>query len=93
MIVEVIIIVFYGIFVRPLVHTDQGQNTKYYPMFQDINVMMLVGFGFLMTFIKKNSWSALSYTFFINAVILQLYLLLQPFWNKVFEGGSWGAKI
>jgi ammonium transporter Rh len=53
-------------------------------MFQDVNVMMLVGFGFLMSFIKKNSWSALSYTFFINAVVLQLYLLWQPFWKRVF---------
>jgi ammonium transporter Rh len=61
-------------------------------MYQGINVMMLIGFGFLMTFVKNHSWSALSYTFFINAVIIQLYLLLQPFWQKVFHG-YWNEKI
>lgn len=47
--------------------------------------MMLIGFGFLMTFVKRHSWGALSYTFFINAIIVQLYILLAPFWQKVFN--------
>ena len=55
-------------------------------MFQDVNVMMLIGFGFLMTFIKGYTWSALSYTFFINALVVQLYPLLQGFWHRVFHG-------
>ncbi len=70
----------YGIFVRPTVHNDSTVNTNYYPMYQDVNVMMLIGFGFLMTFVKNHSWSALSYTFFINAVVVQLYILLSGFW-------------
>jgi len=70
----------FGIFVRPRVHNDPTVNTNFYPMYQDINVMMLIGFGFLMTFVKNHSWSALSYTFFINAVIVQLYILLSGFW-------------
>ena len=61
-------------------------------MYQDVNVMMLVGFGFLMTFIKNYSWSALAYTFFINAIIVQLYILWAPFWHHVFKG-HWGDKI
>ena len=84
--VEVIVIIMYGIFVRPKIHSDAAENTAYYPMYQDVNVMMLIGFGFLMTFIKNHSWSALSYTFFINAVIVQLYILFEPFWHKVFHG-------
>ena len=48
--------------------------------------MMLIGFGFLMTFVKTAQWSALSYTFFINAVVVQLYILFQPFWHRVFHG-------
>jgi hypothetical protein len=45
-----------------------------------------------MTFIKSHAWSALSYTFFINAIIVQLYSLLAPFWSRVFHGG-WDQKI
>ena len=69
----------YGIFVRVEAHADANVNHSYYPMYQDVNVMMLIGFGFLMTYIKKHSWSALVYTFFINAVIVQLYILLSSF--------------
>jgi ammonium transporter Rh len=82
----------YGIFVRPKVHSSSSNNTDYYPMYQDVKVMMLIGFGFLKTFVKNHSWSALSYTFFINAVVVQLYILLAPFWHKVFKG-HWDSKI
>lgn len=72
-------------------HSDSSFNKNYYPMYQDVNVMMLIGFGFLMTFIKGYTWSTLSYTFFLNAVVVQLYLLFQPFWHTVFH--SDGVKF
>ena len=86
LVLEIIIVILYGIFVRVQDHNDSELNQSYYPMFQDVNVMMLIGFGFLMTFLKKHSWSALSYTFFINAIVGQLYPLLQGFWHRVFHG-------
>ena len=63
-----------------------NNNALKYPAFQDINVMMLIGFGYLMAFSKTTSWSAFSYTFFMNALMLQLYPLLSGFWNRVFHG-------
>lgn len=48
--------------------------------------MMLIGFGFLMTFIKTNSLSALTYTFFINAIVMQVYILFSGFWTKLILG-------
>ena len=85
--IEVLMVVMYSLFVRT--DTTEGMgvapNNTYYPMYQDVNLMMLIGFGFLMTFIRTNSWSALCYTFMINAVVVQLYLLLQPFWHHVFS--------
>jgi len=32
----------------------------YYPFYQDVHVMIFIGFGFLMTFIKTSAWSALA---------------------------------
>lgn len=78
-------VVLYGVFVRVSVHTDQANNKNYYPMYQDVNVMMLIGFGFLMTFLRSHSWSALAYTFFINAVVLQMYTLFGGFWFNIFH--------
>jgi ammonium transporter Rh len=65
----------YMIFVRPQVHNDSSLNLTY-TFYQDINVMVLLGFGFLMTFIRRYAWSALSYTFFINSIVIQLYILI-----------------
>ena len=48
--------------------------------------MMLVGFGFLMIFIKTYSLSALTYTFFINAIVIQLYPLLNKIWTDTIIG-------
>ena len=87
LLMEIVIMVFYAVFVHI---KDKNQSDD--SMDQDVNVMILVGFGFLMTFIKRHSWSALSYTFFINVVVLQLYILLSAFWERVFHGG-WGSKI
>ena len=74
-------------------HSDSDLNKSYYPMYQDVNVMMLIGFGFLMTFIKNYTWSALSYTFFLNALIVQLYMLFQTFWHTVFHGDGYKFNI
>jgi ammonium transporter Rh len=52
--------------------------------------MMLIGFGFLMTFMKTHALSALSYTFFINAIIIQVYVLLNPFWDRLINGNPEG---
>lgn len=62
-------------------------NIEYYPSYQDVNVMMLIGFGFFMAFSKSFSWSAVTYTFFINAILIQLYLLFFSFWKRVIVDG------
>ena len=41
--------------------------------------MVVVGFGCLMAFIKGYSISVLVYTFFVNALIMQVYPLLNNF--------------
>lgn len=85
-----LILLFYAIFVRvlPFSFTINSDELVYerYKAFQDTNVMMLIGFGFLMTFIRTHSLSALSYTFFINAIALQVYCLFAGFWDGIYNG-------
>jgi hypothetical protein len=89
LVMEVIIIILFIIFTRmdtSDVVQDDPLWSQRYSAFQDVNVMIVVGFGFLMTFIKTYEWSALSYTFFINAIIVQTYILMKSFWYRVWHG-------
>ena len=63
---------------------DMMQN--WYPFFQDTHVMIFIGFGFLMTFIKTNQWSALCFNWIISCWALQWGLLSQGFWHQVVHG-------
>ena len=86
LVLEVVLIVLLWIFAR-----DQLMSQRC-PAYQDVNVMMLVGFAFLMTFIRSYAWSSLAYTFFLNAYITQIYILLYAFWEKVWHGG-WHTNV
>jgi hypothetical protein len=79
--------VLFGVFVRLEDNTNKSLNSDRYPAYQDVNVMMLIGFGYLMAFSKTTSWSAFSYTFFMNALMPQLYILLSAFWKRVLLDG------
>uniref|UniRef100_G3U9P6 Ammonium transporter Rh type A n=1 Tax=Loxodonta africana TaxID=9785 RepID=G3U9P6_LOXAF len=86
---EVAMIVLFKLFV----HYGNDQNTiqvnstskpnvtdsflELYPFFQDVHVMIFVGFGFLMTFLKKYSFSSVGFSFFIAALGLQWATLIQ----------------
>jgi ammonium transporter Rh len=48
---------------------------------------MLIGFGFLMTFIRSYAWSAIAWTFLINAFVSQFYILFAPFWERLVYHG------
>tara|TARA_Y100000590_G_scaffold470481_1_gene665584 strand:- start:1252 stop:2547 length:1296 start_codon:yes stop_codon:yes gene_type:complete len=50
---------------------------QYYPFFQDVHVMIFIGFGYLMTFLKNYSFTSLGYTFFIGAFIIQYSILMN----------------
>jgi len=53
-----------------------------YPIFQDVHVMVFVGFGFLTAFLKTHSWTSVAYNFMIAAYALQLTILSVGFWQQ-----------
>uniref|UniRef100_A0A8C8S2Q3 Ammonium transporter Rh type A n=1 Tax=Pelusios castaneus TaxID=367368 RepID=A0A8C8S2Q3_9SAUR len=90
---EVLIIVLFGIFVR----YENNQNiTKdklfLYPFFQDVHVMIFVGFGFLMTFLKKYGFSSVGINMLIAAFGLQWGVLMQGFWHMKAQKINVGIK-
>ncbi|XP_066583431.1 ammonium transporter Rh type A isoform X2 [Prorops nasuta] len=50
---------------------------RIYPMYQDVHVMIWIGFGFLMTFLKRYGQSAVGLTFLIGAILVQVALVCE----------------
>ncbi|KAG7385776.1 hypothetical protein PHYBOEH_008902 [Phytophthora boehmeriae] len=51
--------------------TEDLRLRDYYAMYMDVHVMIFVGFGFLMTFLRKYSFSAVSINFVVAVMSLQ----------------------
>ncbi|XP_006867233.1 PREDICTED: ammonium transporter Rh type C [Chrysochloris asiatica] len=68
--------------------TSDLENDFYYryPSFQDVHVMIFVGFGFLMTFLQRYSFSAVGFNFLLAAFGIQWALLMQG-WFHTFQDG------
>lgn len=61
-----------------------GDVEFFYPFFQDVHVMMFIGFGFLMTFLKRYSFSSVAFNFIVAAFTLEWAILVRGyafFWN------------
>ncbi|KAM5326546.1 ammonium transporter Rh type A [Glossophaga mutica] len=85
---EVGMIVLFALFVRyemdQNIYQQSNRTTapelkfiELYPLFQDVHVMIFVGFGFLMTFLKKYGFSSVGINLLIAALGLQWGTLVQ----------------
>ncbi|KAM3861401.1 ammonium transporter Rh type A [Diretmus argenteus] len=61
-------------------HAEKDAMTLY-PMFQDVHVMIFIGFGFLMTFLKRYGFSSVGVNLLLAAFGLQWGLLMQGLWH------------
>lgn len=68
-------------------------NAALYPMFQDVHVMIFIGFGFLMTFLRKYGFSAVGLNFVVAVLAIQWHILVGSFahqWTDVgFHHDKW----
>lgn len=59
-------------------------NMHMYPYFQDVNVMIFIGFGYLMTFLRKNIFNSLGLTFMVAAMCIEWHMLVNGFFIQAF---------
>ncbi|XP_053316588.1 ammonium transporter Rh type A [Spea bombifrons] len=87
---QILIIILFGIFVRydtnhhTVSKNATGEDDTFidlYPLFQDVHVMIFVGFGFLMTFLKRYGFSSVGINLLIAALGLQWGILMQGLWH------------
>jgi len=65
------------------VYTDRAQNIQLYNNFVGITLMMFVGFGYLMTFLRKYGLSALGFTMFITCLGMQWSMLCVHIFHHI----------
>uniref|UniRef100_A0A8C7LL37 Ammonium transporter Rh type A n=1 Tax=Oncorhynchus mykiss TaxID=8022 RepID=A0A8C7LL37_ONCMY len=91
---EIITIILFGVFVdyddgkhgghgahNTTHHKEKKDPLTLYPMFQDVHVMIFIGFGFLMTFLKRYGFSSVGLNLLLAAFALQWGLIMQGLWH------------
>ncbi|VDD85449.1 unnamed protein product, partial [Enterobius vermicularis] len=73
--------------------TSEYVNTMY-PMFQDVHVMIFIGFGFLMTFLRRYGYSAVSINMLLSCFVIQWGIIVRGFWSEHFaEHGKFVINV
>ena len=55
--------------------------------------MIYIGFGFLMTFLKKYGYGSVGYNFFIAALVAQWSTIINGFFNQICLDGNDNIKV
>ena len=63
-----VLVILYGLFTEYATPAEVSR----YAFFQDVHVMIFIGFGFLMTFLHKSGFTAVSHSYFV-AVLTVLW--------------------
>ena len=90
--VEATFILLFGLFVKydeVSADTDTASPShleEVYPLFQDVHVMVFIGFGFLMTFLRKYGYSAIGMTFLLGCIAFQWAILCRGFFACLISG-------
>jgi ammonium transporter Rh len=75
----------YGDAAKPQTAPAHSELDHYYPLYQDIHVMIFIGFGFLMTFLKKYGFSSVGYNFVLSAFVIQWGIVVTNFSGQVYN--------
>lgn len=70
----------------------EARVRSYYPMYMDVHVMIFAGFGFLMTYLRKYSLSAVSLNFLVAVMSIQWGIIMVTLVHQ-FGNGIVHAKV
>jgi len=77
-------------FDHSLTSTESAERLKTtYSMFMDVHVMIFIGFGFLMTFLRKYGHSSIGLNFLLASFTIQWYILCGGFFEQAFGDEPW----
>ena len=74
---QIAFIVLMGVFASYEDINGKEQVPYYYAMWQDVHTMMFIGFGFLMTFLKKYGYGSVGFNMLIAVYVTEWALLVR----------------
>ena len=64
-----------------------------YVLFKDVHVMIFLGFGFLMVYLRSNSWSSAGYCFLHSAIACQVYICSRLIVDPMIAGHTGKLQV
>ncbi|KAK9823721.1 hypothetical protein WJX72_004894 [[Myrmecia] bisecta] len=92
-----IIVVLLGLFAVFTKYNDSNATDahvqRYYVFYTHVSIMVFVGFGFLMTFLRRYSYSAVGLNFFTSCLVMLEAILVVGAVQQVVWGSAAAGKI
>ncbi|KAM6916939.1 rh blood group, D antigen [Lycodopsis pacificus] len=81
-------IIIYAVYVEieSNIKADGTTFSSFYPEFQDVNVMVILGFGFLCTFLVRYSYSACGFNLLVAVMATQWAIILNGIESWCYRG-------
>lgn len=76
------------LFMMGTTYSPKDYSSAEYIVFRDIMVMLLLGFGFLMTFLRKYGLGAVGFTLMITAIAVQLNIFMELLCRFIYGSGG-----
>eukprot|EP00450_Noctiluca_scintillans_P013592 CAMPEP_0194491752 /NCGR_PEP_ID=MMETSP0253-20130528/10526_1 /TAXON_ID=2966 /ORGANISM="Noctiluca scintillans" /LENGTH=435 /DNA_ID=CAMNT_0039332525 /DNA_START=255 /DNA_END=1562 /DNA_ORIENTATION=+ len=81
-----VLVILYGLFTEYATPAEVSR----YAFFQDVHVMIFIGFGFLMTFLHKSGFTAVSHSYLVAVLTVLWAMLVRGFFTIAFsEHAKW----
>jgi len=90
---QVFILVIYAIWAGYSPDSEVATEIAIYPYFRDVNIMIFFGFGFLMTFLRRYGYSAISYSFLIAALVSQFSVILEFMFEEYANNPTFDSRL
>lgn len=94
-VIQIALAVLFGVcsMITDVNDSSPGTALQGYEMFIGVEIMMFIGFGYLMTFLRKYGIGAVAFTMIVTAIGLQWALFTESFfvqwWNTDEDTKSW----
>merc|ERR1711964_208532 len=67
--------------------------TTQYNFYQDMTVMIFIGFGFLMAFLKKHGFCSVGFNFFLGAFVMQWAAIMVNLMHYTFDDNTTSSTL